>query len=348
MRPPSRFPLLLVSGLVLLAALLVWNTRSKNSTRASTLLERTMRADNDLTYAATSTVTAMYGGKAVDSSARVVRAPRKLSITYLSGDRKGLNSGYNERWFWRKDEGTPMRAYAEVKLRPDEMAAHRYRLMIQNYRSYWLGEDTVNGRVADIVEVRPKTPVDGAHGPFKRLWVDRESGLSLRNDLFNYQRQPVMKTVLSKIDLNPKITAETFATPDAMMKVASKDGWTAEEMGKDVDGVARKSGIRIAAPKYLPPGFDFDAVGVHYCADWGKAKPAALARYIDGINTLTIFAVPIQAGVVKTPSGTLGACDFGPGTMVTAQKNDVQLIAVGDLPPVTLKRVLDGVDARKN
>jgi len=348
MRSSFRFASLFVSALLLLAALSVWNVRRQSSVRATELLKRTMRADNDLTYAATSTVTAMYGTGAVDSVARVVRAPRKLSITYLSGDRKGLNSGYNERWFWRKNQNAPMQAYAEVKLRPDEMAEHRFALMMQNYRAYWLGEDTINGRPSDIVEVRPTNPVDGARGPFKRLWIDRETGLSLRNDFFNYQKQPVMKTEISQIDLNPKIDNATFATPAAMFKVASKDGWTAEEMGNDVNGVALKSGIRLATPKYLPQGFHFDAVGVHHCADWGKAKPAALTRYIDGLNAVTIFAMPPQANIEKASGGTRGACDFGPGTMITVQKNGLQFVAVGDLPPVTLKRVVASMDARKN
>lgn len=339
----SRLCLPLAALAVLVAALTIYSMRRANARFAGEMLTRTYQADNGLTYKATSSVTATYGKHKMKSEAKIVRAPNKLSITYISGDQAGLQSGYNERWFWRRDKpGAPIKAYAEVKLKPADMAAKRFDLMMRNYRAFLIGKDQVNGRPTEIVEVRPRNYVDGARGPFKRFWIDHDSGLTLRTDAFNYQKQLVMSTVLSAVELNPNIEPDTFASTASMLQVASRGGWTAEEMGEDTADVERETGIRISNPGYLPPGFAFDGVGVHTCTGFGESERAALSRYSDGVNALTIFALAgTKATKAQIKDATRGSCDFGPGTMVMADKGELHTVAVGDLPPVTLRRVLD-------
>src|SRR4028119_1769075 len=118
----SGIVLFATSAAVLAGAFLLWQARSRPSVspmtrrqpsthveqfrsepRALQLLRRTYETDNKLRYSAVSTTTAMYGSHKMESEARLMRAPRKLTITYLNGDRKGLQTGYNEHWFWRRD-----------------------------------------------------------------------------------------------------------------------------------------------------------------------------------------------------------------------------------------------------
>jgi negative regulator of sigma E activity len=214
--------------------------------------------------------------------------------------------------------------------------------MLQNYRAFLIGSDTVTGRATQIIEVRPRVYVDGARGPVRRFWIDRDSALTLRTDAFNYQKQLVMSTVLSELNFNPSVTPDTFASTDSLRKVASRGGFVAEEMGEDTADVERETGIRISTPQYLPPGFVFDGAGVHSCSDAGAGAKAALSRFSDGVNTLTIFALSAAPETKAEASASKhGSCDFGPGTMVMAQKDDLKSVAVADLPPETLHRVLD-------
>jgi negative regulator of sigma E activity len=343
MRSLSRYGLLLCSCFVLAAALSIWSMRRANAQRANLLLKSTYTADNQSTYTALSTVTARYGDHTMGSQARVLHAPGKFSITYISGDRKGLQSGYNQHWFWRRESpGAPMQAYAQVKSSPDEMAARRFALMMKNYHGFVVGEDVVNGRPAAIVELRPVAHIDGARGPFKRIWIDRECGLTLRSDTFNYQRQLVMNTVISDLNLSPVIDDSAFASPEVMRKAARNANFSGEEMGADCAAVERITGLCVPRPAYLPPGFAFDGVGVHRCSEGKATREAALARFTDGLNTLTLFVLP-QAPAGHDAGAGRGVCDFGPGSMVMAQQNGLQAIAVADLPPVTLRRVLDSI-----
>ncbi len=147
----------------------------------------------------------------------------------------------------------------------------------------------------------------------------------------------------------------------------------AEEMGAHFDKVAQKTGIEPPKPGYIPDGFELDSYGVHNCDDPGQPYLAALTRYSDGINVLTIFAMkpldkvsPTSASSAdganrsRTPAskeaatskeaakgGTESqACNFGPGTMLMRDTKIGRLLAVADLPPGILRRVLDSTDVR--
>ncbi len=357
---PSRYGLPLVAALVLTAALSLWLVRRNHSQAPSAeqvqqvraLLKKSVEADNTLTYSATSTVTAMYGAHTMKAKARLVRAPGKLSITYMNGDSKGLHSGYNEKWFWRQaNDSSPLKAYAAVEYPPHKMAEERFKLTIQNYEGRILGSKTLNGRLAQIVELQPRNPVDGARGPMKRLWIDQDNGLTLRVDSFNYQAQPVMTSELSRVNLNPD-TKDAFVPPVRMHDAAAVTPWMAMEMGNQIQKVAQKTGINPPTPRYRPPGFAFDSVGVHHCTDMGTKVVAALTRYSDGINVLTIFAMRPGVKLPGTEDKATGAsgkakilnrqsCDFGMGTMVMRDLPEGRLVAVADLPPKTMDRVID-------
>jgi negative regulator of sigma E activity len=350
-----RYSALLLSLLLLAAAAGVWQMRTRRiavteapeyspdpeATKAQVaqLLASSHRADTDLTYEATVTVTANYGGRAMKSVAHIIRAPRKLSIRYLEGDGKGMQSGFNERWFWRQEGGnSPIQAYAEVAYRPDEMAAQRFALMRKNYRGVLLGEDLIDGRRVKVVELKPLHPADNKPHPSRRLWIDTQSGLTLRSDVFNYRGEPIMKSVLSEVVLNPQVPKDAFVPPARMVKAALKNPWMAEEMGQQFLQVARGAGIEPPKPTFLPPGYTFDNVGLHRCSPNSNQK-AALSRYGDGINVLTLFALVPQKGDVKASGSQI--CDFGHGTMAMRHTEKGVLVAVGDLPPATLQRVLD-------
>ena len=374
---PSRYGLFLVSAIVLALAFGLWNERAhqgqlqatalrerqsatqdrRQTQHAVSLLIRAFVADNQLKYSAISQTEATYADQKMQTKARITRTPESMAIVYLDGDRKGLNSGFNQNWFWRHKPGTPMQAYAAVEHDATEMAAKRFAMLLDNYEVKWLKDDTIAGRAVEIVEIHPINPIDGAKGPGKQLGIDKETGLTVLTTTYNYQWQPVMSSTLSEIDFSPTITAATFPSPTAMHDVAKKKPWMAREMGSHRDEVARLTGVVPPQPKELPRGFAFDAVGIHRCETVGAPSHAALTRYTDGLNTLTVFAMKnadlqreksLHEGAATTKNAPKDAtrsgdqaCDFGPGTLVMRDVPQGRIIAVGDLPPVTLRRVVD-------
>lgn len=344
--------LFVASTIMLCAAGAIWVGKSRESAQiaaqealeaqnlrhASELLRKSYRADNELSYSALSRTVAFMGDKSVESSARITRAPRHLSIEVVSGPTKGTQSGYSQRWFWRQSADGAMEPYAEVKHDANQMAARRFALLVKNYTPILGGETQLDGRRAQIVELRPNQLCEGATGPARRLFIDVQSGLTLRVESFNCALQPVMRSSLSNIDLKPAITPATFERPAVIAASLKNRNWQGEELGADPEAAARETGFVPPRPTFLPPGFELDGYGVHRCNTTGTMQPAAFSRYSDGLNTLTVFAFkPANSDIEKTMRG---ACDFGPGALRSREDGSGRLVAMGDLPAPILERVL--------
>lgn len=349
---PLQIGLVVASALMLCGAAAIWAdknhkvaqiaaqeaVRDDNARLASALLHKSYRADNQLSYSAHSHTVAFMGGKSVESTAFITRAPRHLNVRFLSGAQGGTQSGYSERWFWRQKAGGAMQPYAEVSLDANQMAARRFALLIKNYTPVLGGETRLDGRRAQIIELRPVHLNDGVQGPARRLFIDSESGLTLRVESFNCALQMVMHSSLSEVNLKPRITPATFEPPAAIFASLKTHKWQGEELGADPFAAARETGFMPPRPAFLPPGFALDGYGVHRCHTTGTLQLAAFSRYSDGLNTLTVFAFkPVSASIEKTMRG---ACDFGPGALRSREDGDGRLMAMGDLPATTLERVL--------
>ncbi len=319
------------------------------------LLRRSFVTDNTLTFSADAETTAMYGQRKMKTFAHLARAPRRLTISYLSGDRRGLTAGYNEHWFWRREgKAAPMQAYASVALRPDEMASQRFALMVRNYVGVSLRSERVYGRLCDVVELRRRQHLDGTKGPVKQLWLDRESGLTLRTDAFNCMGNLVLRSTLANLRLAPHKSSIAFVTPATMKGIAQKTSWKSEELGANRVKVEQMTGIEPPEPRWLPVGFSFDSVGLHRASFATGSPLSALARYGDGLNVLTVFAfkTPKPKTIVSNskaspkPDSEI-SCTFGAGAMAMREtSNGFTLVAVSDLPTPMLKRILESVSVK--
>lgn len=341
---------------------LALQTQQIQTQRAASLLFRAFHTDNYLTYSAISKTTAHMGDKKMETVARIVHAPRRLSISYQSGNFAGLSGGFNEHWTWRQAASSkPMIPYAELERPTDEMAATRFALMLENYKAQWEGREPVSGRTAEVIHLRPMNPVEGATGPARKLWIDAETGLTLRQQSYNHSMMKVMESVLSNVNFEPEITASTFVSPQRLHTAALSKPWTAHEIGNDRERAAKLSGLYPPEAKDLPNGFAFDNVGVHRCEACEGACYAVLSRYTDGMNTLTLFALKpqcldgLQNIVGKSGKAAAGkdpneegfrSCEFGSGSLVMRDVPEGHLIALADLPIPALQRVLESTSVR--
>jgi outer membrane lipoprotein-sorting protein len=362
---PFKNSVFWVALVVFVASLWVFNERREHrqekalakqqlkTQRAVAMLFRAFHTDNYLTYSALSTTTAHMGKKKMRSVARIIHAPQKLSIQYQSGALAGVSMGYNQHWTWRKAVSQPMIPYAELERPAEEMAAQRFALMLENYKARWEGNETQNGREVDVVQLLPLYPAEGAQGPARKLWIDAKTGLTLRQQSFNFMMMKVMESVLSDVNYEPDIDPDTFVTPQTLSVAAQSKPWMAHETLNDRERVAKLARLYPPEVKNLPTGFEFDGVGAHRCQSCDGACYAVLSRYTDGLNTLTVFALkpncPLAADGVptgkKSPStsaeASLQSCEFGTGTLVMRNLPEAHLIAVADLPSKALQRVLE-------
>src|SRR5688572_9652256 len=110
----SKCALFAAAAIIFLLAGGVWAVRKQRAYRmalqmqrersqhAAALLFQAFQAVNYLTYSAYSKTMAQLSDRKMDTVAFMVRTPQSLSIKYISGDQRGLESGFNQRWFWRK------------------------------------------------------------------------------------------------------------------------------------------------------------------------------------------------------------------------------------------------------
>lgn len=127
------------------------------------------------------------------------------------------------------------------------------------------GEDTVAGRVADILLVAPP---DGASGPSRRFWIDRETGLRLRMEEKDPDGRIVVSAYFLKIDLAPDLKDADFAPLTAPAGVR-----TVRDSRRSFDTFdeASRAGFAPPIPGYLPSGYAAQRVDVGDNGGWISA-----------------------------------------------------------------------------
>lgn len=307
---------------------------------ASALLYRNFLADNNLSYRAVARTTALVGSAPVTVRAEVTRAPHQLLVHFLDGPANGVESGYSDRCFWRQAKAAPLVPYSQTSEDATATSARRLMLLMKNYSVQSAGWQTIAGRQAEVVELRPWHLAEGAKGPARRLYIDAQTGLTLGIDSFNYELRPVMSTQYQQVELSRKPLSREFESPKFVQAAAQTLAWKGEEMGRDeaeFKSVAAKAGLQPPRPSYLPEGFELEGYAVQRCLRSGGKTLAALSRYTDGVNTLTVFATR----GTEANYGDGKSCPLGSATLISKRDGAGQLVALGDLPPETLRQVLD-------
>ena len=142
-------------------------------------------------------------------------------------------------------------------------------LLADHYELAVAGTDTCTGRTARVVEARrPGVTGDGAVAG--RFWVDDDTALVLRREVFDRSGRLVRSSAFASLSVAPTLTELPVASPDRVDEAAldrlRRDGWR--------------------VPMSLPGGMDlFDArVRTH------EGEDVLHLSYSDGLSTLSLFA----------------------------------------------------------
>ena len=141
------------------------------------------------------------------------------------------------------------------------------------------GEDTIAGRIADIVLVKSREAIPG---PSKRFWVDRETGLRLRIEERDPEGRIVFSAYFLSVDLNPTLRDIDFAapTPPPGIKVIreKKRSFTSFED-------AGRAGFAPRVPGFLPGGYTAQGVDVSGDGRW------ITAHWGNGLSVISMTEV---------------------------------------------------------
>jgi len=177
------------------------------------------------------------------------------------------------------------RARTAVVLPRPSLAVDRA-LAERNYVARDAGEAVVAGRPTRIVEVAPR----GKGPAARRLWLDRETSLPLKQERYNAEGRLTSATEYGEVEFGAPVPAETFAVPE---------GWTKVEPGGEgprlgVQELSARMGFSVRVPRYVPEGY---VLLGGYVQEWGRwgMRPAEL-RYTDGLRVLSVYERPRGEG----------------------------------------------------
>jgi len=213
----------------------------------------------------------LLGDRSVQAEAALRVAHGRLRFDYESG---------NRRWSLIDDGRNlvslrPTRQKATVLPRP-RLAFDRS-LAERNYLARQAGSERVADRVADILEICPRS---GGVAVW-RLWLERGTSFALKRERYNVDGK---LTSASEC-----ITLRTAAVPDEAFAIPA--GWEREEAWVPgpplpIEKLSRDLGFPVKSPRYLPAGYVW--LGGHRGRESRGRPPAAELRYTDGLRMLTI------------------------------------------------------------
>jgi outer membrane lipoprotein-sorting protein len=297
-------------------------------------LFRAIGADREVSYRGTQETELVAGGEARRSRTRVLhRAPDLHRIEYLAPrDLAGLVV-QDEGGFLRILNAAGALVRAAHPWQPGAgpgLRERRLLLLRMNYRLDILGQETVVGRPADVVTLKPKA----AGNPWRKLWIDRETAVVLRNEGYDAAGRLATSSQFSVFEVAPRFRGEDFA-------LSAKPGEAAHGMVHLGPGEAAAERLAFdpVLPTYLPRGYVFEEG--HLMEQEGVA--ALHLAFTDGLNTVSLFERPAGERKAARPEmHGLGA----PGRVVTWVGGGLAFTLVGDLAPEELEKIAASLGGR--
>lgn len=200
----------------------------------------------------------------------------------------------------------------------------------QFYALKMLGLDRVAGRVAERLELKPQD--DFRYG--MRLWIDRQSGLLLRNDLLHPAHGVLESVAYTSISMPEQIS-------DELLKPGiSGDGFRRITWPEREQAIAPSASEASWYVRWVPEGFALRRQGLQQRA--GDEAAAEHLVYSDGLASVSVFieALPADANLLKGHSSMGAASAYG--RMIGVH----QVTVVGEVPAATVERIGLSVKAR--
>ena len=282
--------------------------------RAVDLLERSGRSWSEVSFSGTQYLT--LGGEAGSSGAVV-------EVTHRAGGATRVRVvGVGAHQVPAADAGRWLASAGPVEL------------LVDSYEVGWAGSAAVAGRPAEVVDARRS---DGSLAG--RFWVDRETGLTLRREVFDEDGS--LRQARAFVDVRVR-TGDVAA-------VAGASGTTGVPAGLDRDDLVALRQDGLSCPEELGQGLVlYEAREV----EGAGGERAVQLSYSDGLQSVSVFeqrgrlddarmsgyeASRVGRGTVYSRPGPPAWATWSTGgTVVTVVSDDPELlpVVVTALPPV--------------
>ena len=202
-----------------------------------------------------------------------------------------------------------------------------------------VGQDTVAGRVCDIVAVQATKIPDA---PTRRFWIDRETGLRLRTEEKSATGQLLSGSYYTTLDLSPTFAPDDFSPPTAPRKpfkgFGERDKQGRERRRFKSLDEAKRAGFAVPAPSYLPEGYGLRVVEATAIGDF------VALRYTNGVNALSITT--LKNGVpgrvrplLRSDGSAFVPSRRGVNGLFVRGVGGAAYMLIGDLPEAELRKI---------
>jgi outer membrane lipoprotein-sorting protein len=238
---------------------------------AAALLRRAEKAEQRVAYVGTRVVhpPEPRGGDPVEHEVRVYHAPPdKTRLEVLPPTRIAglITVDVGERRFhyypwWNRWDSLP---------RPYKPPLE---LLLRNYSVREAGMETIAGRSARVVHIRPRHPGNRQ----KNVWVDRHTGVILKSELLDENGRRLSWWAFREISF-PHVVSSAHFTPPAPAVTAAGGGEASAPRFQRI----QKPCFSIVELRALPPGYT-EVRRTYYRS---RNSDSALIRYSDGLHVI--------------------------------------------------------------
>ncbi len=204
--------------------------------------------------------------------------------------------------------------------------------LLGNYPPQVYSAEPIAGRAAVRVDLaRPAEP------PRRRLWLDRDSGLILRDQQFNQRGELLAETTVTDLQVGaqPPINLPFAATPAAGGPLADLVHF------ESAQALADHCRWSVEVPAYLPPGYWVEGFYARESRA-GRCRPVVVLT--DGLVPVTIFDRGLRGQRRGGPGR--GTCEIRTGAsanMATLAGAEREWVVLGDLPGPSLQLIAESL-----
>lgn len=231
----------------------------------------------------------------------------------------------------------PARSEGGEVLRPEQL-----RRALVSYEVISTPAAPVAGRSSRTLEF---TPRQSGSRPRRRIWIDADTGLILRAEVYGPTGRLSWLSVFEDLEYHPAldVTAFTMPVPSGvrLMEVGA-------EPCLEPAQAARLAGLPVALPGYVPEGFERQCIRARRQRDYGEIQVV----FGDGLSLLSLFAsTSYREPGAGSPAGTAVAVgpwtgllyDLGPVSGIAWQTPGAHLALLGELSQAELRKIAGSV-----
>ena len=266
----SRFLKAAVSCTLLSLLVSGWSLASPN---AAGILRDSYAAEKKLQFAGRLTTKVVCrAGVPPSADVKIVRSGRMSKMEYLSGPSAGTSIIDDGKSMIRLVTSSRTAYVSKTPEAPEQLD-----LLLANYTPVLAGSGKIAGRECYEIKLAPKC----VGNPWKKLWIDKTSHLTLKTERYGSDGALVSSTEYGSVDYSARPTASQFRVPS---------GWKTVNLagapGVGLSAIQKAVGFAPIRPNYVPKGYKFDD---YYLQNTPKCTPFAGLRYTNGLNTISVF-----------------------------------------------------------